>query len=266
MEKIKVSIITIAYNAEKTIAKTIESVLNQDYENLEYIIIEGKSTDHTLEVIKKYQNKKIHLISEVDNGISDAFNKGIKLATGDLIGLINADDSLLPHAISSLILACKDETDVIYGNTIVKDEINNLIIKKIATSPEQLKYELPFIHQSSFVRKNIYQKYGLYSEKYKICMDYEFFARIYQNRVNFQYVDTFVSVFSYGGTSCEHPFRTINENLSIARIYGLSSKDAIVYKFKAYFRNSLKIILLKLGIWKLLYRMIKRNSIYKEEV
>mgnify|MGYP002518173566 FL=1 len=180
MEQLKVSMITICYNAEKTIAKTIESVLNQDYENLEYIIVDGGSKDHTTDIIKGYEPGKIRWISEEDNGISDAFNKGIKMARGDLIGLINADDYLLPHAIANLTLACNESTDVLYGNTIVNDEENGLKLIKYAGSEEELEYSLPFIHQSSLVRKKAYEQYGGYSEKYKICMDYDLFARFYR--------------------------------------------------------------------------------------
>lgn len=153
MERLKVSMITICYNAEKTIAKTIESVLSQDYENLEYIIVDGGSKDHTIDIIKSYENEKIRWISENDNGISDAFNKGIKMAIGDFIGLINADDYLLPHAIANLLLACHEEADVLYENTIVNDEENELKLVKHAGSVEGLEYSLPFIHQSSLVRK-----------------------------------------------------------------------------------------------------------------
>ena len=155
MERLKVSMITICYNAEKTIVKTIESVLSQDYENLEYIIVDGGSKDHTIDIIKSYENEKIRCISENDNGISDAFNKGIKMATGDFIGLINADDYLLPHAIANLLLACHEEADVLYGNTIVNDEENELKLAKHAGSVEGLEYSLPFIHQSSLVRKKL---------------------------------------------------------------------------------------------------------------
>lgn len=155
MERLKVSMITICYNAEKTIAKTIESVLSQDYENLEYIIVDGGSKDYTIDIIKSYENEKIRWISEKDNGISDAFNKGIKMATGDFIGLINADDYLLPHAIANLILACHECIDVLYGNTIVNDEENELKLVKHAGSVEGLEYSLPFIHQSSLVRKKL---------------------------------------------------------------------------------------------------------------
>lgn len=185
MERLKVSLITICYNAEKTIAKTIESVLSQDYENLEYIIVDGGSKDHTIDIIKSYENEKIRWISEKDNGISDAFNKGIKMATGDFIGLINADDYLLPHAIANLILACHECTDVLYGNTIVNDEENELKLVKHAGSVEGLEYSLPFIHQSSLVSKKAYEQYGGYSEKYKICMDYDLFARFYRGGRNF---------------------------------------------------------------------------------
>ena len=155
MERLKVSMITICYNSEKTIAKTIESVLSQDYENLEYIIVDGGSKDHTIDIIKSYENEKIRWISENDNGISDVFNKGIKMATGDFIGLINADDYLLPHAIANLLLACHEEADVLYGNTIVNDEENELKLAKHAGSVEGLEYSLPFIHQSSLVRKKL---------------------------------------------------------------------------------------------------------------
>ena len=263
MERLKVSMITICYNAEKTIAKTIESVLSQDYENLEYIIVDGGSKDHTVDIIKSYKNKKMHWISEKDNGISDAFNKGIKMATGDLIGLINADDYLLPHALANLALAYHDCTDVLYGNTIVNDEQNGLKLIKQAGSVEGLEYSLPFIHQSSLVRKTAYERYGLYSENYKICMDYDLFARFYRGGAKFQYVNTDVSCFTYGGTSCKHPFQTIEEDVSIAEKYGLSHSKAMIYKTKMYTKNSIKIILTRLRIWKAFYYLVKQNNICK---
>ena len=263
VERLKVSMITICYNAEKTIAKTIESVLSQDYENLEYIIVDGGSKDHTVDIIKSYENKKIHWISEKDNGISDAFNKGIKMATGDLIGLINADDYLFPHALANLTLACHECTDVLYGNTIVDDQENELKLIKYAGSAEGLEYSLPFIHQSSLVRKKAYDQYGGYSEKYKICMDYDLFARFYRGGAKFQFVNTVVSCFTYGGTSCSHPFQTIKENVSIAEKYGLSHFRAIMYKIKMYIQNCIKIVLVRLRIWKAIYCLLKRDSIYK---
>ena len=265
MEKYKISIITICLNAEKTIEKTINSVISQDYSNLEYIIVDGKSSDNTIGIIKNFHDPRIRWVSEKDNGISDAFNKGINLSTGEFIGLINADDYLVPHAIKSLMNQYDGNSDVIYGNTIVDDKENGLKIIKKARNPELLKYEMPFIHQSSLVKFSAYKKYGYYSTDYKICMDYELFARFYKNGASFQYIDTYVSFFSYGGTSSLHPFRTASEDISIARIYGLSLIDSLQYKFKVYFRNAIKMVLVKLGIWKRLYQVFKKENLYHEE-
>lgn len=211
MERLRISMITICYNAEKTIAKTIESVLSQDYENLEYIIVDGGSKDHTVDTIKGYGNKKIRWISEKDNGISDAFNKGIKMATGDLIGLINADDYLLPHALANLALACRDCTDVLYGNTIVNDEKNGLRLIKRAGSVENLEYSLPFIHQSSLVRKTAYEQYGTYSEKYKICMDYDLFAKFYRGGQSFNLSIQSLAAFRMGEHRVDIHFRRLQK-------------------------------------------------------
>lgn len=230
MERLKVSMITICYNAEKTIAKTIESVLSQDYENLEYIIVDGGSKDHTIDIIKSYENEKIRWISEKDNGISDAFNKGIKMATGDFIGLINADDYLLPHAIANLILACHECTDVLYGNTIVNDEENELKLVKHAGSVEGLEYSLPFIHQSSLVSKKALEdiQKNIKSVWIMICL------QGFIGGAKFQFVNTVVSCFTYGGTSCRHPFQTIGEDISIAEKCGLSHSKAMRYRIKMY--------------------------------
>ena len=98
-----ISIITVCFNSEKTIANTIESVINQKYQNIEFIIIDGKSTDETFNIIQKYKANITKIISEKDNGIYDAFNKGLELATGDLIGFVNSDDLLTPNALELLI-------------------------------------------------------------------------------------------------------------------------------------------------------------------
>lgn len=134
---------------------------------------------------------------------------------------------------------------------------------KYAGSAEGLEYSLPFIHQSSLVRKKAYDQYGGYSEKYKICMDYDLFARFYRGGAKFQFVNTVVSCFTYGGTSCSHPFQTIKENVSIAEKYGLSHFRAIMYKIKMYIQNCIKIVLVRLRIWKAFYCLLKRDSIYK---
>ena len=115
----KISIITITYNSEKTLEDTIQSVARQNYPDLEYIIVDGGSKDATLDTVKKYSNVVTKWISEPDKGISDAFNKGIKIASGELIGIINSDDMLTDNSLNIIAKNIKPETDVIYGNAIM---------------------------------------------------------------------------------------------------------------------------------------------------
>ena len=234
-ELTKITIVTISYNSEKTIERTIQSVISQKYDNTEYWIIDGKSTDSTMKIVKEYAEKYdfIKYISEKDNGISDAFNKGIKKATGELIGLINSDDCLAEEALQTVNeIYLKTKADVIYGDTIVHDVDNGLTLYKHAGKPEQLKYEMPFIHQSSFIKRSVYEEYGMYSSEYKICMDYDMLARIFRKGCTFANTEKILSIFQYGGTSCQHPVRTINEDMKIAIRYGLSNRDARKYKIK----------------------------------
>ena len=268
-ESTKITIVTITYNSEKTIERTIQSIISQNYNNMEYWIIDGVSKDHTMELVKKYAQKYsfIKYSSEPDRGISDAFNKGIGKATGELIGLINSDDQLAEGA-----LVAVDKTfamtgaDVIYGDTIVNDIANGLCLLKQAGNPKQLKYDMPFIHQSCFIRKLVYDQVGGYSENYKICMDYDMLARIFNRGYKFANANKILSIFQYGGTSCQHPIKTINEDMRIASKYGLNAGSIIVYKIKHVPINFLKLLLSKLKVWGWVYRRFKSKSILEEEL
>lgn len=262
MDSIKISIITICYNSSLTIRKTIESVLKQNYSNIEYLIIDGKSTDDTLDIINEYKSDIIQVVSEPDNGISDAFNKGIKLAKGELIGLVNSDDQLEEGALRLIAETYKNNpADVIYGDTIIIDIKNNLKLFKKAGNPEGLKFAMPFIHQSCFIKKSVYKIFGGYKSEYKICMDYDLLARLYNSNCSFSYAGGVVSIFNYGGTSCEHPIKTINEDMKIARKYGLDKLSVFKYKVIHIPINLLKIMLSKIGLWKLLYKLLKKSQI-----
>lgn len=258
----KITVITVCYNSEQTIENTIKSVLGQNYSNLEYIIVDGTSKDNTLSIVKNYANTNpcIKVISESDEGISDAFNKGIKMASGTFIGLINSDDKLVEGAIELINRTyLKTGADIIYGDTIVVDEKNGLKMLKKAGPIENIKYEMPFIHQSCFIKKSAYEKCGEYSKEYKICMDYDMMVRLYQNKFSFANANGIISIFSYGGTSCEHPIMTINEDMKIAVKYGLSKVEMIEYKLKNIPKSICKSILVKLGIWNLLYQLLKKD-------
>lgn len=264
----KITIITITFNSEKTIEKTVESVIAQNYENLEYWIIDGASEDETINIIEKYSSKYdfIHCISEPDNGISDAFNKGIKKSTGELIGIINSDDQLYKGALIAVDEQYrKTKADVIYGDTVVKDTDNGLVLFKKAGNPEQLKYEMPFIHQSCFIKKEVYEQCGLYSNELKICMDYDMLARIFAKGFTFSNTYRVLSIFEYGGTSCKHPIITINEDMRVAAKYGLGKLGVFKYKAKHIPINIIKAALSRLNVWGALYRIMKKGSIWEEE-
>lgn len=159
MDYIKITVITVCFNAEDTIEQTIQSVLGQNYPELEYIIVDGLSTDATMKIVNKYFCDTMRVVSESDKGISDAFNKGIGMATGDIIGLINADDQLNTGALARVNKAYQESgADIIYGDTITIDAANNLRMYKKAGKLEELKYSMPFIHQSAFVKKSAYEK------------------------------------------------------------------------------------------------------------
>lgn len=224
----KLSIITITYNAEKVVNKTIESVLRQTKTIYEYVFVDGGSTDSTNDVIKSYysaldrQGIKVTHISEKDRGISDAFNKGIKLATGDLIGIINADDELLPSSNELLSEHYEKDPDcnIIYGNCLWVDEVNNLqIIKKPCHDLDRLYYDLVLIHPATFIKKSAYKKYGMYNIDYRYCMDKELLCRMHVQGAKFSYIDNEIALMRAGGISDRNAFKTIKEGVKLSNSY-----------------------------------------------
>jgi len=176
-----ISIITPVYNAEKSIEKTILSILRQKNTIDQYIIIDGGSTDKTLKIISKYKDKIDILVSEKDKGIADAYNKGVKLATGDLIGIIAANDQLINTAIKKLKTNYDGFSDVICGNLI---EYNGERFIRRYSDPnlKQLTTRTSLMHPATFIKRKAYLKYGLYSLDYKCAIDRELFLRYYKKR------------------------------------------------------------------------------------
>lgn len=199
----KISIITVCYNSATHIEEAIQSVVNQPYENKEYIVIDGGSTDGTLDIIAKYRNKIDYFVSEPDKGISDAFNKGIKAATGDLIGIVNSDDFMMPDVISKIANEYDEVTDIYRGYCIVWN-------KEKGTKRElrpNTRFSVPpfgaiICHESSFISKRLYQKVGLYKTDFKYMMDLDLFIRIYKDKtVRTKFIDVCVITFCTGGAS-----------------------------------------------------------------
>ena len=196
----KVSIITASYNSEDTIEETILSVIGQDYKGIEYIVVDGASTDGTLKILEKYQNRIGKLISEPDKGISDAFNKGILAATGEIIGIIGSDDMLLPGAIKTLVENMDEETDIFYGDGVrLKRDGTRKAYQ--AKHHSKLKTQMALIHPSTFVRARAYRSYGLYNEGYKTCMDRELLLRMLIKGAKFKYLPKAFSIYRMGGVS-----------------------------------------------------------------
>ena len=185
-----ITIITVCYNAVSSIEKTILSVINQTYCNIEYIIIDGGSKDGSINIIKKYEDKLSYWISEPDNGIYDAMNKGIKLASGEWINFMNCGDTFYCNTvIEDLFKKANFDSDIIYGNTNLLLLTGEYIQKgEIATDKEYM----PFGHQASFSRTSLMKKYG-FDRNYKICADRNFFYIAYKNNAVFEYVDVIVS-------------------------------------------------------------------------
>jgi glycosyltransferase len=205
----KVSIITATFNSEKSIQRTIDSVASQDYAHIEHIIIDGGSTDNTINIIKKNNNKISNFISEKDNGIYAALNKGIKMATGNIIGFLNSDDIYTNKHVISRIVNCFNikKTDLVYGNLVYqsKDEQNKKTVRYWRSNvynPGCLSYGWMPPHPTLYCKREVYEKWGLYNENFRISSDYEFILRVFkQPTVSKAFLPTIMVKMDVGGIS-----------------------------------------------------------------
>lgn len=195
---IRISMITVAYNSSATIEKTILSVKNQCYPNLEYIIIDGGSTDGTQDIVRKHDDVVSVFVSEKDSGISDAFNKGIRYATGDLIGIINSDDYLLPNSLSVVAEEYDGVSDILMGNIFIEYGDGKTVLEIPSKSFPIIPIFKHVAHQGMFVKKGVYENLGMYDINVRYPMDLEFLMRAYKSKVRFQYINKTLAVFCYG--------------------------------------------------------------------
>lgn len=204
----KISIITATYNSEKTLKETLDSVLSQTYKDYEHIIIDGLSKDNTMEIVKEYEKKydgKLKYISEKDSGLYDAMNKGIKMATGDIIGILNSDDKYANENVLQLIANKFEETncDGTYANLIFMDEETMTKPKRIWKS-EHGKLENGWhpAHPTLYLKKEVYDKIGLFNLKYRIVADYDFMIRMMKDKtIKLEYINEYIVYMRIGGTS-----------------------------------------------------------------
>lgn len=205
---IQISIVTICYNSSVTIGRTIRSVLDQKQTGVEYIVIDAGSTDGTQEIISSFGSEIDIFVSEPDNGISDGFNKGISLARGELVGLINSDDCLLPGAVQKVLDYFRDHPgcQVVHGDLLLYS--GEQLVKKVVPAgrwwyPWRL---VLFNHPATFVRKSVYNAFGLFSLEYRIAMDVEIYLRWLTSGIRIDYLPEPLVAMYYGGVSDRRPY------------------------------------------------------------
>ncbi|MFD2932526.1 glycosyltransferase family 2 protein [Spirosoma flavum] len=224
-----VTIITVCYNSENTIEQTIKSVLEQTYSNIEYILIDGKSTDDTLSIVKKYSiihPNKVRYLSEPDTGIYNAMNKGIAMAKGELIGIINSDDWYDLTAVQIVVDAYNTHGPAVYHG-IQRTYKDTLLVGLQCTNVSQLDKKM-IEHPTCFVPKFYYEKYGPFDESYQYTGDYEFMLRLKKFGVKFILIENVLANFREGGAS--HNPKAVWENYRLWLKLGLMSNNQYLYR------------------------------------
>ena len=239
-----ITVVTVVFNGEKFLEETILSVINQTYDNVEYIIIDGGSTDGTLDIIKKYEHAIDYWVSEKDKGIYDAMNKGISCATGNFIGLLNADDLIYEQSL--LLYAneiCLNRYDYLYSSvdlTRLSGEIYGIF--KPIKSPLffGVLRQMPFAHQSFYARLSVYKKIGLYNLKYKLSADFDFLYSVLSLNLNKKDIGVSVGIFRDGGVS-----QDLIKSISNSKLVILDRKSkwwALTWFYYRLFRSKFGLV------------------------
>lgn len=268
-----VSVITLSFNSQDFIASTIKSVLRQSVPNLEYLIIDGGSTDNTLDIVRSFQDPRIKIISEKDNGISDAMNKGIRAATGKWIGIIHSDDEYVGEAIQDSINKM-EETGLpwSYGQLEYTDRAGNtLYCSGRKTAPEDMKRFMAIPHPSVFVSKALYSQIGSFRNDFKIAMDYELCLRLLQKSKP-AYVDRIIAKMRLGGASSKNLDAELRgaREVFLAKINNkvCTAHNAFLYytwmKIKAYVRNTIRHLPLSAEISSALRSVVNPTLVLKQ--
>jgi glycosyltransferase len=229
----RITIITVCYNRKTTIAKTINSVLDQNYPNIEYIIIDGNSTDGTKEIIESYRDRISQYISEPDKGMYDAINKGLQLATGDVVGLMHSDDEFYDErAIGRIVARFNYDPSIegVYGDGVyVSNDTKERLIRNRIGGPFSLQKVksgwLP-LHPTVYLKKTIIDKHGLYNLDFKIASDTEFLLRyLYKHKIKVSYINAYIVKMRMGGmsTNAKRAFEVLYEDYKIYKYHGLAA-------------------------------------------
>lgn len=250
----KISIITVCYNSEATIRDTIESVLSQSYSDVEYIIIDGASSDGTMQIVEEYCNRISTVVSEPDKGIYDAMNKGIKLATGDVIGILNSDDFFADNTVISAVADVFENDDSISGiyGDLIYVQRNNCDIKIRDYSSDfftkwKIRFGLMLPHPTLYLKREVFTDFGFYKLTYRVAADFEFIARLVVGGTVLRRLPKVMVKMRDGGISSTGVWWRIHQNMEIVRACrenGLYTNLLMVsaklpFKLLSYFKGSL---------------------------
>ncbi len=244
----KISVITICFNSEIHIENCILSIINQSYKNFEYIIIDGGSSDATISIVNNYKSFIKHFISEKDSGISSAFNKGIHLASGDVIVFINSDDQLYYNALEIFAQYYDPKIDIYCGKVILWNSQTNY---KTLGNPVMKISHIPFNyriwHQAIYISRYAYDNYGVYNEDLKYLMDLDLVMRLYQNKAIFKEIPEILAIFQLGGISQSKNSRLWQERKEVILNNGGSKFDVFIWFFYIRIRLFIKFIITLFG-------------------
>lgn len=240
-----VTVITAVYNGELHIAQTIESVLSQSYSNIQYIIIDGNSTDNTINIIRNYRASNLIVICEGDDGIYDAWNKGLKLAKGEWISFVGGDDILSVDAVQlymNHIIGVEEEIEFVSSIIeLVDDQLNHISYFGESWNWDRFKKNMITGHVGTFHSKNLFTKYGYFDKKYKISGDYEFLLRARED-LKSSFLNKVTVKMRSGGVSNRLLSNAIDET------YNAKVKNGILSPWKAFFLKRIDKLRIKLDI------------------
>lgn len=250
----KISLITVTYNSGTTLRDTIQSVLAQTYRNLEYIVVDGLSKDNTMDIVREYEPQfegRMKWISEKDKGLYDAMNKGVRMATGDVVGILNSDDFFTANDVLEKVAAGFDkQTDAVYGDLhyVHPDDLQHSVRYYSSKIFKRNLMRMGFIpaHPTFYCRRECFDKFGYYKTDYKIAADFDLLLRfIYVNRIRIKYLPMDMVTMRTGGASTnglKSRMGGMNEHLRSLRENGVKSNRFILslryfYKITEYFRK-----------------------------
>lgn len=269
--KVKISVVTATFNSESVLETAVQSIIHQTYDNIEYIIVDGKSTDRTLDIVKKYESYIDYFVSESDAGIYNAFNKGISLSTGDVIYFLNSDDYFYNDSVLEKVAAKFNENPLlnfVYGNVLGLEEETDFSYKtgKFMTI-QDFKSGQTYPHQGFFAKKELFLKYGNFDETYQIVADLEFMIKCFMDAEQIsEYLNEFIAVFRLGGASNHYSSRqfAIDEAEQVLSKYFPTNDCSKKSDINALYRQWLEMLLLrKRGLgWILKQKNINKIAIF----